>query len=318
MEADRLLDGRLKLRHLVLVATIAEQGSVVRAAESLRVTQPVVTRGLRELEAILGVELFDRGPRGVSPTVYGTAFLAHAQAVLTQVRQAGQHIAELREGQAGSVTVGTHLAGSNVLLPRAISRLKRARPGLRVIVREATPDVLVADLLVGRIDLTVGRLTSRDDGDRTERIRLYHEPVRLVTRAGHPALSGPCPALPELLAYPWVLPVDQTALRGELEELFSAQGLPLPPDRVECTSMPTLRSLLLDSDAIAALPMLIADEDDRLAMLDTPLRSVSRLVGVTVARNRAPSPGAALLLEQLREVAAEIRVRLGTGADMLE
>ncbi|MDT7669263.1 MAG: hypothetical protein QOC74_2046, partial [Pseudonocardiales bacterium] len=131
MEADRLLDGRLKLRHLVLVATIAEQGSVVRAAESLRVTQPVVTRGLRELEAILGVELFDRGPRGVSPTVYGTAFLAHAQAVLTQVRQAGQHIAELREGQAGSVTVGTHLAGSNVLLPRAISRLKRARPGLR-------------------------------------------------------------------------------------------------------------------------------------------------------------------------------------------
>jgi hypothetical protein len=53
-------------------------------------------------------------------------------------------------------------------------------------------------------------------------------------------------------------------------------------------------------------------------MLDTPLRSVSRLVGVTVARNRAPSPGAALLLEQLREVAAEIRVRLGTGADMLE
>src|SRR5882757_1252449 len=176
MEADRLLDGRLKLRHLVLVATIAEQGSVVRAAESLRVTQPVVTRGLRELEAILGVELFDRGPRGVSPTVYGTAFLAHAQAVLTQVRQAGQHIAELREGQAGSVTVGTHLAGSNVLLPRAISRLKRARPGLRVIVREATPDVLVADLLVGRIDLTVGRLTSRDDGDRTDRIRLYHEP----------------------------------------------------------------------------------------------------------------------------------------------
>jgi DNA-binding transcriptional LysR family regulator len=100
--------------------------------------------------------------------------------------------------------------------------------------------------------------------------------------------------------------------------VFSAQGLPLPPDRVECTSMPTLRSLLLDSDAIAALPMLIADEDDRLAMLDTPLRSVSRLVGVTVARNRAPSPGAALLLEQLREVAAEIRVRLGTGADMLE
>jgi DNA-binding transcriptional LysR family regulator len=307
MDADRLLDGRLKLRHLVLVTTIAEQGSVVRAAERLRVTQPVVTRGLRELEAILGVELFDRGPRGVTPTIYGSAFLSHAQAVLTQVRQAGQHITELREGRAGTVTVGTHLAGSTVLLPRAIARLKRARRGLRVIVREATPDVLLADLLVGRIDLTVGRLAPRDDGDRTARIPLYQEPVRLVTRAGHPALSSPDRALPQLMDYPWVLPVDQTALRGELEEVFFAQGLPLPADLVECTSMPTLRSLLLDSDAIAALPMLIAEGDDRLALLDTPLRSISRLVGVTVARNRAPSPGAGLLLEQLRAAAGEIR-----------
>jgi len=322
VNADRLLDGRLKLRHLVLVATIAEQGSVVRAAERLRVTQPVVTRGLRELEAILGVELFDRGPRGVSPTIYGAVFVTHAQAVLTQVRQAGQHIAELRAGDAGTVTVGTHLAGSNVLLPRAIARLKRTRPGLRVIVRESTPDMLLADLLVGRLDLTVGRLTPGDDRGRTAQIRLYHEPVRLVTRAGHPALSGvrgqPSPALGELLGYPWVLPVDQTSLRRELEAVFSAQGLPLPADRVECTSMPTLRSLLLDTDAIAALPMLITEDDDRLAMLDTPLRSVSRLVGVTVARNRTPSPGADLLLERLREVAGEIRERLGTtGLDML-
>ena len=331
VNADRLLDGRLKLRHLVLVATIAEQGSVVRAAERLRVTQPVVTRGLRELEAILGVELFDRGPRGVSPTIYGAVFVTHAQAVLTQVRQAGQHIAELRAGEAGTVTVGTHLAGSNVLLPRAIARLKKTRPGLRVIVREATPDVLLADLLVGRVDLIVGRLTPRDDGGRTAQIRLYHEPVRLVTRAGHPALSGAAtpaptespasdggPPLAELLAYPWVLPVDQTSLRRELEEVFSAQGLPLPADRVECTSMPTLRSLLLDTDAIAALPMLITEDDDRLAMLDTPLSSVSRLVGVTVARNRTPSPGAELMLERLREVAGEIRQRLGTaGLDML-
>jgi DNA-binding transcriptional LysR family regulator len=321
VNADRLLDGRLKLRHLVLVATIAEQGSVVRAAERLRVTQPVVTRGLRELEAILGVELFDRGPRGVTPTIYGAVFVTHAQAVLTQVRQAGQHIAELRAGDAGTVTAGTHLAGSNVLLPRAIARLKKTRPGLRVIVREATPDVLLADLLVGRVDLTVGRLTPGDDGDRTAQVRLYHEPVRLVTRAGHPALStegAPSPALAELLSYPWVLPVDQTSLRRELEGVFSAQGLPLPADRVECTSMPTLRSLLLDTDAIAALPMLITEDDDRLAMLDTPLRSVSRLVGVTVARNRTPSPGAALLLERLHEVAGEIRLRLGTtGLDML-
>jgi len=310
MDPDRLLDGRLKLRHLVLVTTIAEHGSVVRAAEHLHVTQPVVTRGLRELEAVLGVQVFDRGPRGVSPTMYGRAFVEHAQAVLAQIRQAGRHVSELSEGQVGSVTVGTHLAGSNVLLPMAIGRLKRERPRVSVIVKEATPDVLAADLLAGQVDLTVGRLTPSDEVGRTVQIRLYSEPVRLVTRTGHPAQSLTSPSLAELVGYPWILPVGQTALRREVEEVFFTQGLALPADRVECTSMLTLRSLLLTNDAIAALPMLIADGDDRLAMLPTPLHGVRRLVGATIAQNRAPSPSSSLLLHHLQQAAAEIRQRL--------
>lgn len=310
MDASRLLDGRLKLRHLVLVTTIAEQGSVVRAAEQLHITQPVVTRGLRDLEAILGVELFQRGPRGVSPTLIGKAFLEHARAVLAQIRQAGQHVTELNQGHIGAVTVGTHLAGSNLLLPKAILRMKDARPRVTVVVKEATPDVLAADLLAGRIDLMVGRLTPGDDDGQMTQIRLYQEPIRLVTRTSHPAQSLPQPSLSDLLSYPWVLPVSQTALRHELEEVFFAEGLPLPRDRVECTSILTLLHLLLDSDTVGALPMLIAEEDDRLATLSTTLRSVHRLVGVTVPRDRALSPTAALLLDDLRHAAAEIRERL--------
>jgi DNA-binding transcriptional LysR family regulator len=309
MDASRLLDGRLKLRHLVLVTTIAEQGSVGRAAERLHITQPVVTRGLRDLETILGVELFQRGPRGVSPTVIGEAFLEHARAVLAQIRQAGQHVAELNQGHIGTVTVGTHLAGSNLLLPKAILRMKRDRPRGTVVVKEATPDVLAADLLAGRIDLMVGRLTPGDGGQFAQ-IRLYQEPIRLVTRVGHPALALPRPSLGDLLSYPWVLPVSQTALRHELEEVFFAEGLPLPKDRVECTSILTLLHLLLDSDTVGALPMLIAEEDDRLTALPTPLRSVYRLVGVTLPRDRAPSPGTRLLLDHLRHAASEIRERL--------
>ncbi len=319
MDPDRLLDGRLKLRHLVLVTTIAEHGSVIRAAEQMHVTQPVVTRGLRDLEAVLGVEIFDRGPRGVTPTLYGSAFIEHAQAVLAQIRQAGRHVTELSEGHVGSVTVGTHLAGSNVLLPMAIGRLKRERPRVTVIVKEATPDVLAADLLAGQVDLTVGRLSPTDDRGRTRQIQLYSEPVRLVTRTGHPATSSPAPALADLLDFPWILPVGQTALRHELEEVFFAQGLPLPADRVECTSILTLRSLLLTNDAIAALPMLIAEGDDRLASLPIPLHGVRRRVGATIAQNRTPSPSTSLLLRHLEEAATELRERLAPHpADMPE
>lgn len=310
MNPDRLLDGRLKLRHLTLVTAIAEHGSVSRAAEQLHITQPVVTRGLRELEEIVGVKLFDRGPHGVSPTAAGQVFLTHAQGVLAQLRQADRDVAEVSQGQAGTVTVGTHLTGTNLLLPDAIARAKRQRPRLTVVVKVATPDVLAADLASGRIDLIVGGLTPADDGGRATQIRLYIEPIRLVTRVDHPALALGTPTLADLLHFPWILPVSQTSLRHELEGVFFEQGLSLPADRVECTSILTLRTLLVGTDSIAALPMLIAKADTMLAMLATPLPSVHRLVGVTVPANRPPTPGTAVLLEHLRQAAADIRAML--------
>ncbi len=305
-----LIDGRLKLRQLVLAVTIAEHGSVVRAAEHLHVTQPVVTRGLHQLEDVLGVELFHRGPRGMAPTVFGEVFLDHARAVLAHLRQAGQHLGELAHGEVGTVTVGTHLAGSNLLLPRAIAQLKAARPRVTVVVREATPDRLTADLLAGEIDLTVGRLTAAKPPDRLRQLRLYQEPIRLVTRCEHPTQRLPAPSLADLVAYPWIIPVEQTSLRHELEELFERHDLALPANRIECTSLLTLRTLLVETDAIAALPFLIADADPQLTVLATTLERIRRTVGVTLPAERSPSPSTALLLEHLHAVAATIRQAL--------
>lgn len=116
MDMPKLLDGRLKLRHLLLVDALTSRGSVVAAAAALHVTQPVATRSLHDLEAILGVSLYDRG-RGIAPTIFGEAFTAHARAVIAQLTQAGRHVVELADADRGTVVVGTHLAGSNVLLP---------------------------------------------------------------------------------------------------------------------------------------------------------------------------------------------------------
>jgi DNA-binding transcriptional LysR family regulator len=311
MDPEHLLDGRLKIRHLVLATTIAKQGSIVRAAEALHVTQPVVTRGLHELEAMLGVELFERRPRGVTPTIYGTAFLEDATAVLGRLRHAGRQLDLLKRAELGTVTVGTHLAGSNLLLPRAIASLKREHPRLTVVVHEATPDVLRSALLAGEIDMTVGRLSpdTANEGSLSPE-QLYLEPIRLVARVGHPVHTDGRHALRELVDYPWVLPGPQTRLRAELEELFFQSGLPLPVDRVECTSMLTLRHLLVSTDVIAALPLLIGRDDDALVLLPTRLRSVSTSVGVVLPSDRPHSAAAQALLAHLRTEAAAIRTSL--------
>ena len=307
---ERLLDGRLKLRHLVLATTIADAGSLARAAEHLRITQPVVTRGLQDLESVLGVPLFERSAQGVAPTVYGTAFIEHARGVIAQIRQAGRTLSDLAAADAGTVTVGTHLAGSNVLLPLAIARIKAAHPGVTVVVRESTPDRLQSMLLVGDVDLTVGRLTPADP--RIEQVRLYVEPIVLVVRADHPVLTGRVPTFTTLAALPWIVPVAGTALRREMEQLFSAQGLPWPVNRVECTSALTLRRLILDGDCVAALPELVALHDDDLAIVtpvDVDLARLTRPVGVSTVRDRWTPPAVAAFLEDLSAVAAEIRER---------
>ncbi|MFD9550617.1 LysR substrate-binding domain-containing protein [Nocardia salmonicida] len=307
MELPKLLDGRLKLRHLTLVDALTRQGSVVGAATELHVTQPVATRSLHDLEAILGVKLYQRGPRGVSPTIFGEAFTVHARAVMAQLNQAGRHVVELAEADRGTVVVGTHLAGSNVLLPVAIARLKDEHPLLTVVVHEGAPAALLVELQAGRIDLIVGRLTSPTDHTAV-REPLYDESVDLVTRAGHPLDGSADVTLDDLRGYPWILPGTDTVLRRELETFLARNGIQLPGNRVEATSFLTVRRLLLETDMVAALPSLIARDDPRLAVLPLSLEPVGHSVGLTLCNGRTLSPSAAALVTRLRQIANEIAV----------
>lgn len=301
----KLLDGRLKLRHLILVDALTRQGSVIGAAAALHVTQPVATRSLHDLESILGVTLYERGPRGVTPTIFGEAFTSHARAVLAQLNQAGRHVVELADADRGTVVVGTHLAGSNVLLPVAIARLKAERPLLTVIVREGSPEVLMVELEAGRVDLIVGRLTSPTD-EFAVRSTLYEESVELVTRADHPLAGRTALTLDDVRAFPWILPGTETALRRELEEFYVRHGIRLPENRVEATSFLTVRRLLVETDMIAVLPSLIARDDDRLTTVPVPLDPIGHSVGITLSASRTLSPSAEALVGNLRQIAAEM------------
>ncbi|WP_245773487.1 LysR substrate-binding domain-containing protein [Pseudonocardia ammonioxydans] len=302
---SRLLDGRMKLRHLVLVDALSERGSVVGAAAALHVTQPVVTRRLHELEAILGVALYERGPRGITPTEFGLAFTDHARAVLAQLTQAVRHVEEIADATRGHVVAGTHLAGSNLLIPRAIVHLKRRHPDLGVTVREGTPESLLIDLTAGRVDVVVGRL----GGPGAENIRrtpLYDEKIQIITGARHPLAVREQVTLDDLEGYPWILPGSETRLRQELEAYFAGHGLEPPRNRVETTSFLTVRQLLIETDMIAALPGLIGADDPRLTALPISLEGVGHSVGMTLATDRRLSPATQALVTSLRTVAAEI------------
>lgn len=301
----RLLDGRLKLRHLTLVDAVTAAGSLVGAAAALHVTQPVVTRSLRELEEALGVQLYVRGPRGVTPTEFGLAFTDHARSVLAQLGQAARHLDEIGDASRGQVVVGSHLAGSNLLLPRAIAELKRAHPRLAVTVREGSPEVLQAELQAGRVDLIVGRLT-RVAPEYGHHEPLYEERIRVVVGDAHPLARASAVAWSAAMRYPWILPGSDTELRVELERFFAARGFAPPANRVETTSFLIVRQLLIDTHMVAALPALIAQTDARLAALPLTLESVGHQVGMTMAQGRRLGPAAQAMIAALRSVARRL------------
>jgi DNA-binding transcriptional LysR family regulator len=299
----RLLDGRLKMRHLVLVDAVTRQGSVIGAAAALHIGQPVATRTLQELEAILGVSLYERGPRGVTPTTIGEAFTGHARAVLAQLSQAGRQVTEFADADRGTVVVGTNPGASNLLLAQAIAGLKSERPLLTVIVRESFPEALSADLEAGRIDLIVGRFTSTTEFE--VRMPLYDEFIEICARAQHPLAQRCTINFADLGAYPWVIPGTESALRREIDQLFARHAMPLPENRIETPSWLIVRQLVLENDFVAALSGLITLHEPGLRALPISFGPIERSVGITTAAGQLLSPSANALIRRLQEAATE-------------
>lgn len=295
MESNRLLDGRLKIRHLVMIVALAETGGVMRASERLHLSQPAVTRGLKEAEEVLGAAIFTRHARGIEITDEGRTFLHYARSIVGQLSQAAHHVDDIKAGDAGSAIIGTHLSGSDQLLPRAILRLKRESPNILIHIIEERPERLTEMLLSREVDLVVGRVhDSPVDGVKQTLIR--NEPIELIVRTSHPAVqcNDQQLTLHDLHRYPWIIPTVETAAGREVQTVFSRAGLALPRDLTLCTSLSTPLTLILESDAIAVLPSHMGNKHGLVALqvpelswrrqlgimqvVDTPLRPVARRI----------------------------------------
>src|SRR5881409_1864735 len=98
--------GEMDLKQLRAVVTVAEFGSVTRAADLLHLVQPAVSRQIRSLESELGVELFERSRHGMRPTPAGAALVTRAQRALTELERARAEIEPVRGEVTGIATVG--------------------------------------------------------------------------------------------------------------------------------------------------------------------------------------------------------------------
>jgi DNA-binding transcriptional LysR family regulator len=306
---ERWITRKFRLRHVELIAELHDCRSILKASKRLSLTQPTVTKALRDVESTLGVNLFERSNRGLEPTAYGEIFARHAKIVLAQLRHAAEELESLRAGYSGKVTVGTLLAASASILPDAIALLKKQRPGVAISVVVGTYDILMPALLGGDLDMVLGRLPEEGRSRALVYEEFYAEPICIVTRRGHPLSRKRRLTLRDLANEAWLLPLPETALRRQIERAFVEAGAPLPRNVIESVSILTNRALLRKSDSVGVMPYHVALDDVELgllAILPVKLKSIESPVGAILRAPGTLPPAAAALLDCLRLAGKEV------------
>jgi DNA-binding transcriptional LysR family regulator len=172
------------LRQLEYFVTAADRLNFSAAAMDLHVAQQALSRGIRRLEAQLGVVLFDRSPHHVRLTAEGSALLDDARTLLGD---AGTLVSRARQsgaGESGELEIAYGPTIGFEILPALERALADQEPSLRVRAHESWSDEAIAALLAGRYDVVLARFPSRHP--RLTRLQLLREPMALALPAWHP------------------------------------------------------------------------------------------------------------------------------------
>ncbi|WP_455918565.1 pca operon transcription factor PcaQ [Ensifer canadensis] len=304
-----MVDARVKFRHLQTFVEVARQKSVMKAAELLHVSQPAVTKTIRELEEVLGVAVFEREGRGIKITRYGEVFLRHAGAALTALRQGLDSVSQERSGDGVPVRIGALPTVSTRIMPKAMSLFLKEDTGARIKIVTGENAVLLEQLRVGDLDLVVGRLAAPEKMTGFSFEHLYSEQVVFAVRAGHPLLSGAQSAFAHLGDYPVLMPTRASIIRPFVEHFLIANGIPGLPNQIETVSDAFGRAFVRASDAIWIISagVVASDiEDGTLAVLPIDTSETKGPVGLTMRADSIPSLPLSILMQTIREAATAI------------
>jgi LysR family pca operon transcriptional activator len=314
-----MVDSRVKFRHLQTFVEVARQRSVMKAAELLHVSQPAVTKTIRELEEVLGVAVFEREGRGIKITRYGEAFLRHAGAALTAIRQGLDSVSQERSGDGPPVRVGALPTVSTRIMPRAMQHFLEEKTGSRIKIVTGENSVLLEQLRIGDLDLVVGRLAAPEQMTGFSFEHLYSEQVVFVVRKGHPLLANKASTFGDLGNYTVLMPTRGSIIRPFVERFLIANGIAGVTNQIETVSDSFGRAFVRSSDAIWIISagVVASDvEDGLLEILDIDTVETRGPVGLTVRTDSVPSMPQQILMQTIREAARELGSGVGVRTEV--
>ncbi len=289
------LGRRLKLRDLHVFFTVADCGSMGKAAARLGVTAPTVSEAVADLEHAIGMKLFDRSSQGVAPTIYGKALLKRGLVAFDELKQGIRDIEFLADPTVGELRIGCDESISAATLPLIIQRFSERYPGVLLDVETVDYRSYATTLRDRALDLVVTRRGQPDvqaDHELNFEILFEDEMVIATSKQSRWAHRRKID-LVELVNERWILTGPGTWNYNVLKEAFRARGLDMPRQSVKTMSVYLRTNLLATGQYIAAFPRSVLYlHADRFALKILPLDLPARPwpVALLTLKNRTLSP----------------------------
>ena len=287
MEKNGLFSQRIRLRHLHTFVAVAQQGTLGRAAETLNLSQPALSKTLNELEQLTGTRLFERGRLGAQLTLVGEQFLTHAVKVLDALNSAGQAL-NRKEG---------------LILPTVIGQFHKQQKDITLQVATMNNTMLLAGLKSGEIDIGIGRMSDPELMSGLHYELLFLESLKLVVRPGHPLLQETV-TLSRVMEWPVVVSPKGTVPRQNAEALLQSQGCKMPAGCIETLSASLSRQLTVDFDYVWFVPSGAVKDDLRrgvLTALPIATQGAGEPIGILTRVDATLTPGTQTLLSAIRK-----------------
>ena len=305
IDSDNHIGRRIKLRDLQIMLSVAQFGSMAKAAAHLSTTQPTVSQAIADLEDAVGARLFDRSTQGVVPTVFGEILLKRGTEAFDALKQGMRDIEFHATSGAGDVWVGCREVQLIGFLPAVIQRLAQQHPKIIVHATDVTVSENIHRLQDRKLDLILGGSAplKRDDDLHSE--TLFEESFTVVTGEKNPWARRRKVALVDLMDEGWLYGEPGNATQARISETILAKTGRLPRVAMYTTSMNLRLALLASGNYISCIPSSVYRYGAEVKPIKAlPVDMDLKLpVAIYTLKNRTLSPAVKLFIETAREVA---------------
>jgi LysR family transcriptional regulator of abg operon len=288
---------------------VADTQALRAAARQLNISQPAVSKAMRELERQLGVVLLERRTTGAVLTECGHAFRRRASLLVEEMRRTQEEMDSIRTGTAARLSIAVSSALALSVVPKAYERFRQALPRAQVHFSEGVMPMALAQLRDGTVDLVVAHVLPGMVGAEFETTRLFSAALVVCARKGHPLAHER--RLKNLVDAHWLAPGHADETGDVLRHVFSLHGLHAPAQPLRCQSFTVALGLLTQTDTLAVIaePMVRSTLNAQGVIALKLHEKMPSVAGIVIARKGAALTGSArLFVECLQETAQVLDV----------